>query len=67
MDSATVLAITIKTHSHLASRSAVAFLNIKEVKVHSHDRQRLRLRVHLHQDDNIVSMRMLHQTQRMGV
>ena len=36
-------------------------------KVHSHERQQLRLRVRLRQDDNIVSMRMLHQMQRMGV
>ena len=37
------------------------------VKVHSHERQRLRLLVRLCQDDNIVSMRMLRQMQRMGV
>ena len=37
------------------------------LKVHSHERQRLHLRVRLRQDDNIVSMRMLRQTQRMGV
>ena len=40
---------------------------VSSFKVHSHERQRLRLRVRLHQNDNIVSMRMLHQTQRMGV
>ena len=37
------------------------------VKVHSHEHQHLCLRVRLRQDDNIVSMRMLRQTQRMGV
>ena len=37
------------------------------VKVHSHELQRLRLHVRLRQDDNIVSMRTLRQTQRMGV
>ena len=37
------------------------------LKVHSHERQRLHLRVRLRQDDNIVSMRTLCQTQRMGV
>ena len=41
--------------------------NICLLKVHSHKRQHLRLHVHLHQDDNIVSMRMLCQMQRMGV
>ena len=34
------------------------------LKDHSHERQRLRVR--LRQDDNIVAMRMLRQTQRMG-
>ena len=37
------------------------------LKDHSHDRQRLRVRLRLRQDDNIVAMRTLHQTQRMGV
>ena len=39
------------------------------VKVHSHERQRLRLRLRLRlrQDDNIVSMRTLCQTQRMAI
>ena len=37
------------------------------LKVHSHERRRLRLRVRLRQDDNIVSMRTLCQTQRMSV
>ena len=36
-------------------------------KVHSQERQRLRLHVRLCQDDNIVSMRMLRQMQRMGI
>ena len=36
------------------------------VKVHSHEHQHLRLHVRLRQDDNIVSMRTLRQTQRMG-
>ena len=35
--------------------------------VHSHERQRLRVHLRLCQNDNIVSMRMLCQTQRMGV
>ena len=43
------------------------WINASILKVHSHERQRLRLRVRLRQDDNIVSMGMLHQTQRMGV
>ena len=39
------------------------------LKDHSHERQRLRvrLRLRLRQDDNIVAMKMLRQTQRMGV
>ena len=36
------------------------------VKPHSHERQRLRVRLRLRQIANIVSMRMLRQTQRMG-
>ena len=37
------------------------------LKVYSHEHQHLCLCVRLCQDDNIVSMRMLCQTQRMGV
>ena len=36
------------------------------VKVHSHERQRLRVRLRFRQITNIVSMRMLRQTQRMA-
>ena len=43
------------------------YLSFASIKVHSHQRQCLRLRVRLCRDDNIVSMRMLRQTQRMGV
>ena len=38
-----------------------------DVMIHSHERQGLRVRVGLRQVDNIVSMRMMRQTQRMGV
>ena len=42
---------------------------VSSFKVHSHERQHLRVHVHLRlrQNDNIVSMGMLRQMQRMGV